>query len=324
MLVLSEAEVDHVLPVSEAIDLVRDAYIAYSRGEVICPQRLPLPLLPAGAVLLSMPAFDGHQYAGVKVVAIQPENVPRHLPIVRATYLLFDASTCETLAVMAATRLTAIRTGAAGGVAAELLARRDADTLAIIGTGAQAATQLMAAIAVRPIRDVWVYSRDSVQVSAFIERMAPLVNVRLHQAISGTEAVRRAAIVVTATNSSTPVFEDHAIGNGTHITAVGAFTSAMQEVPDVTLARAALYVDSLDAAMHEAGELAGPLSRGVFGKDHIRGEIGALAEERIPGRVSADAVTVFKSVGLAAQDLACAAAVFRRAEAAGLGVRATL
>jgi ornithine cyclodeaminase len=196
--------------------------------------------------------------------------------------------------------------------------------MAIIGTGAQADTQLLATVAVRPIRDVWVYSRDSARITAFVERMAPQVRVRLHKALSSTDAVRRADIVVTATNAATPVFEDDAIKSGTHITAIGAFTSSMQEVPDATLARAALYVDTLDAAMHESGELAGPLSRGVFGPEFIRGEIGALAGGRIEGRLSSDQITVFKSVGLAAQDLACAAAVYRRAKAAGVGVRAQL
>ncbi len=324
MLVLSETDVDRLLPVSEAIELVQDAYIAYSRGEVVCPQRLSLPLIPDGAVLLSMPAFDGREYAGVKLVAVQPENLQRRLPIVRATYVLFDAATCETLAVIAATRLTAIRTGAAGGVAASLLALPNADTLAIIGAGAQAETQLMATVAVRPIRDVWVYSRDAAKTAAFVERMAPQVTVRLHAAAGSAEAVAHAGIVVTTTNSSTPVFDDKEIRPGTHITAIGAFTAMMQEVPDATMARASVYVDAMDAALHEAGELAGPLSRGVIRHEIIVGEIGALAEGRIPGRLSGDQVTVFKSVGLAAQDLACAAAVYRRAKAAGVGVRAPL
>src|SRR5712692_7129382 len=138
MLILSEADVLRLLPVADAVELVRTAFIAYSRGEVTCPQRLPLPLQPPNAVLLSMPAFDGKEYAGVKLVAVQPENAARGLPVVRASYQLFNAATAEPLALMAATQLTAIRTGAAGGVAADLLALPDTDTLALIGAGAQA------------------------------------------------------------------------------------------------------------------------------------------------------------------------------------------
>jgi ornithine cyclodeaminase/alanine dehydrogenase-like protein (mu-crystallin family) len=324
MLVLSEADVVRLLPVSEAVDLVRAAFVAYSRGDIICPQRLPLPLLPPGAVLLSMPAFDSRDYAGVKLVAVQPENAARGLPVVRATYLLFDGATGEPLALMGATRLTAIRTGAAGGVAASLLAMPEATTMALIGSGAQAETQLLAAVTVRPIRDVWVYSRQRPRVEDFIAQMAPQVRVRLHAAASSAEAVSHAAIVVTATNAHSPVFADADVRPGTHITATGAFTTEMQEVPDATVARASVYVDADSAAWHEAGELAGPLARGLIRRDHARGEIGALADGRVPGRQSPDEITLFKSVGLAAQDLICAAAVYRRAQEAGAGVRATL
>lgn len=324
MLVLSEADVGQLLPVSDAIDLVRAAFVAYSRGEITCPRRLPLPLLPEGAVLLSMPAFDGREYAGVKLVAVQPANAARGLPMVRASYQLFDASTVEPLALMAATRLTAIRTGAAGGVAADLLALPGTDTLALIGTGAQAETQLLAATAVRPLRDVWVHSRHPAHVEEFIARMAPQVRVALHAASSADEAVRRALIIVTATNALAPVFDDEAVQQGAHITAVGAFTTAMQEVPDATVARAAVYVDADEAAWHEAGELAGPLARGLITRRHARGEIGALAAGAIPGRHSSTEITLFKSVGLAAQDLICAAAIYRRAQEADVGVRATL
>ncbi len=324
MLVLSEADVVQLLPVSEAVELVQAAYVAYTHGEIICPQRLGLPLLPEGAVLLSMPAFDSRDYAGVKLVSVQPENTRRGLPIVRATYLLFDGVTCEPLAVLGATRLTAIRTGAAGGVAAQLLGLPGADTLALIGTGAQAETQLLATVAVRPIRDVWVYSRDPEHVAEWISQMAPQVRLRLHAASSAAEAVAHAAIVVTATNAASPVFPDDAVQPGTHITAIGAFTAAMQEVPDQTVARAAVYVDSLDAAWQEAGELAGAYKRGVIGRDHVVGEIGALAAGEIPGRQGDRQITLFKSVGLAAQDLVCAAAVYRRAREACMGIRAAL
>jgi len=325
MLVISDSDVAKLLPVGEAIGLVRDAFAAYSRGEVICPQRLPLPLLPQGAVLLSMPAFDGRTYAGVKLVAVQPENARRDLPVVRASYLLFEAQTCELLALLAATKLTAIRTGAAGGVAADLLALQDASTLAIIGAGAQAETQLLAAVAVRPIRDAWVYSIEPKLTAAFVARMAGCVpGTLLHEAASSAEALAHAAIVVTATTAAEPVFDDTDLAPGAHITAVGAFTPAMQEVPDATMARARVYVDADEAAWGEAGDLLGPLARGAIRRDHAVGEIGALVDGRIPGRTSEQQITLFKSVGLAAQDLVCAATVYERAREAGVGQHASL
>jgi ornithine cyclodeaminase/alanine dehydrogenase-like protein (mu-crystallin family) len=324
MLAISESEIRVLLPVVEAVPLVRAAYIAYSHGEITCPQRLGLPLLPKGAVLLSMPAFDGREFAGVKLVSVQPENAGRGLSVVRATYLLFDGRTCEPLAIMGATRLTAIRTGASGGVAADLLALPDADSLALLGTGAQAETQLLAALAVRPIREVRIFSRDANHVEQFIARMAPLVTARLRAAGSAAEAVRGARIVVTATNAAEPIFSADDVGPGTHITAIGAYTSAMQEVPDDIVARAAIYVDAVDAAWHEAGDLAGPFSRGLIRRESVLGEIGALAAGEIAGRTSAEQITLFKSVGLAAQDLMCAAAVFHRAQAAGVGAPVNL
>ncbi|MGH2344738.1 MAG: ornithine cyclodeaminase family protein, partial [Chloroflexota bacterium] len=258
------------------------------------------------------------------LVSVQPENARRGLSVVRATYLLFDGTTCEPLAIMGATRLTAIRTGAAGGVAARLLALPDADSLALIGTGAQAETQLLAAVAVRPIRQVWVHSRDPGHVKHFIARMTPLVQARLLGAASASDAVRRAGIVVTATNAATPVFSADDVQPGTHITAVGAFTATMQEVPDAVVAGAAVYVDAVEAAWHEAGELAGPFARGLIGRNQVIGEMGALAAGEIQGRTSVGQITLFKSVGLAAQDLTCAAAAYRRADAAGVGTRVAI
>ena len=324
MLVISDADVEALLPVADAISLVREAFIAFSRGDIICPQRLPLPLQPPGAVLLSMPAYDGHLHAGVKLVAVQPANAGAGLPVVRGTYMLFDARTAEALALMSATRLTALRTGAAGGLAADLLARREAKVLAAIGAGVQAETQILGALSVRPIEMVWVYDQNQAQAAALVERLRPRVQVRLAVATTAAEAIAGADIVVTATNARTPVFPDDAVREGTHITAVGAYTTEMQEVPDATVARAALYVDSREAAWAECGELHGSLARGSIGHDHVRGEIGDLAKGIIPGRQSEDEITMFKSVGLAAQDLFCAAAVYRRARAAGRGVEVSL
>ena len=324
MLAISDGQVDRLLPVADAIDFVRSAFAAFSRGDVVCPQRLPLPLKPENAVLLSMPAFDGRLYAGVKLIGVQPANAARGLPTVRASYMLFDAQTCEPLAVMGATRLTAIRTGAAGGVAASLLARADAATLALIGAGAQAETQLLAALAVRPIRDVWVASGSDRETTDFMARMQDRVAARLHHAATSAQALENADIIVTATNSRNPVFSDADLKPGCHITGIGAFTTEMQEIPDATMARAAVYLDADEAAWSESGELAGAFARGAIARDHAVGEIGALIDGRIAGRRDDRQITVFKSVGLAAQDLVCAAAVYERARDAGIGIEAAL
>lgn len=324
MLVLSEDDVDRLLPIRDAIDFVREAFILFSEGRITCPQRLPLPLDSPGAVLFSMPAFDGRRYAGVKLVAVQPANTARGLPVVRGTYHLLDAATCETLAVLGAARLTAIRTGAAGGLAAELCARESAGSVALFGAGAQAETQLLAVAAVRPIHDVYVWSRSGQRAVAFIAAMERKIRVRFHYCEDPAVAVRQAALIITATKSTHPLFRDRDVQPGTHITAVGAFTADMQELPDDTVARSTVFVDSTAAAWEEAGDLLGPLRRGIIARTHIRAEIGAVAAGLVPGRSSAEEITLFKSVGLAAQDLVCAAAVYRRAQEASQGVQATL
>jgi ornithine cyclodeaminase/alanine dehydrogenase-like protein (mu-crystallin family) len=150
------------------------------------------------------------------------------------------------------------------------------------------------------------------------------VPARLHAAQSSAEALAHARLVVTATNSRIPVFSDAELQAGSHVTAIGAYTTEMQEVPDATIARASVYVDGDDAAWSESGELAGAFARGIIARDHAIGEIGALVDGRVAGRRDNTQITVFKTVGLAAQDLACAAAVYERARASGMGVDAPL
>lgn len=324
MLIIAEEQVDRLLSVADAIEYVRVAFASFSRGDITCPQRLPLALKPRNAVLLSMAAFDGRQYAGVKLVGVQPENAARGLPTVRATYLLFDGLTCEPVALLGATRLTAIRTGAAGGLAASLLAAPGASTVALIGAGAQAETQLVAVLAVRPVSDVWIASASDRETADFVARMEGRVTAEMHRARSSAEALEHAEIIITATNSMTPVFSDADVKAGCHITAIGAYTTAMQEVPDATVARAAVYVDGDEAAWSECGELAGAMARGLILRDHAVGEIGALVDGLIPGRRDKTQITVFKTVGIAAQDLVCAAAVYERARETGAGLVATL
>ena len=301
-----------------AIDAVADGFVALSSGRTTVPLRSRIGLAD-GAVALTMPAgrADAPYYA-VKLVSVVPANPGRGRPLVSALVLLADAVTGETLAVIDGESLTALRTGAAGGVAARCLAPPAARVVALFGAGVQARAQLLALAAVRAIAVVGVVTRSPEHAGALIRWAAErpeLSGVRL-QAQTADAALAGAEIVVTATSSPTPVFAGTCLRPGVHITAVGAFTPDTRELDEVTMRGATVFVDHGPSALAEAGELA------RLGPKDVR-EIGDVIACRVPGRTSADERTVFKSVGNAIQDLVVATAVYDRARELGLGEEVT-
>jgi ornithine cyclodeaminase len=270
-----------------------------------------------------MPARAGSGL-GAKIVSVFPKNTARGLPTVHGVLILLEARTGRPAALMDATYLTALRTGAASGVATDLLALPGARTAAVLGTGAQAATQVLAACAVRPIARVRVFSRDSSHVAAFLARMQSEVPAALVAAASAAEAVRDADVVCTATTSATPVFDGRDLKPGTHVNGVGSYTPQMQEVDTEVVRRAGrVFVDCRAAALAEAGDVLIPLRQGVIREADLV-ELGAVAAGRHPGRTALEAVTFFKSVGVAVQDVAAGAEVLRRAREMNLGTEVEL
>jgi ornithine cyclodeaminase len=225
---------------------------------------------------------------------------------------------------MDGTYLTALRTGAASGVATDLLARPDASTAAIFGAGVQGRTQLEAICAVRPVTDAWIYDPRPEAAQGFARDMKDRVSATIHVAVDAGEATASADIICTVTTSATPVLPDSEVRPGTHLNALGVFKAHMQEIPAETVVRATVFVDSIEAAMEEAGDLLVPMEKGLITRDHIRGKIGAVAAGDCPGRSSADEVTLFKSVGIAVQDVAVAFTVIEKAAELGLGVSVDL
>ena len=297
-----------------AIDAVADGFAALSAGQTTVPLRSRIGL-GAGAVALTMPAGrDGSPYHAVKVVSVVPANPGRGRPLVAATVLLTDAASGELLALIDGNSVTALRTGAAGGVAARFLALPDARVVALFGAGPQAREQLLALVAVRAIAEVRVVTR-SLEHAEMLFRWAAerpeLSRVRLEAGNADT-AVTGAGIVVTATSSPVPVFAGTLLEPGVHITAVGAFTPDTRELDEATMRGATVFVDHRPAALAEAGELQG------LRPEDVR-EIGDVIARRVPGRSAADERTVFKSVGNAIQDLVVATAVYDRSRELGLG-----
>jgi ornithine cyclodeaminase/alanine dehydrogenase-like protein (mu-crystallin family) len=320
--VISSRDLRDLVPMGDAIAAVRQAFIELSAGRAVVPLRGHVPIASQEAALLAMPGYLPAQHGlGAKLVSVFPRNPSRGLPTIFATVVLLDAETGEPAALVEGTYLTALRTGAAGGVAADLLARRDAGIVALFGAGAQGRTQLEAVCAVRPVTQIRVVDARAGAAEAFVAwaREQPWRREATVLAVPEAEmAIRGAEIVLTATTSATPVFPD-VVAPGAHITAIGAYTPQAREIPGTVVSRAAVFVDHRAAAVAEAGDLVLAARDGLFALDAVRAEIGEVAAGTAPGRTHDDEITLFKSVGHAVQDLAVARLALARAEAAGRG-----
>jgi ornithine cyclodeaminase len=275
-----------------------------------------------------MPAYlEDTDELGMKMVSVFSGNIEQGLPIINALVALIDPVTGLPLAILDGTYLTALRTGAASGAATELLARPDAETVAILGTGVQGRTQLQAVSTVRSIERVLVFDTREGAAEAFRAEMGeagPPIPRRIEVASTAKEAITEADILCTATTSSTPVFSDSDVKPGCHINAIGSFTPQMQELPEETVSRALLVVDSREAAWAEAGDLIIARKRGLITEASIHAEIGEIVAGTKPGRTSSDQVTLFKSVGNAVQDVSVGARILEEAKKKGLGTMVEL
>jgi ornithine cyclodeaminase len=308
----------------DAIEAMKQAYSSLSDGKAEVPLRSRLPVPPHDGLTLFMPAFvndNKSQALAVKVVSIFPHNLQRNLPLIFATVLVLEADTGKPVALLEGSSLTAIRTGAASGLATEILSRPDSRVAAIFGAGAQGRTQLEAACTVRTIEQVWVYDSNRERAETFaseITGMGPIPHdIRI--AKTSKEAVHKADIICTATTSISPVFDDAMLKPGVHISAIGSYTPEMQEIPTETVQRARIVVDSLSATLAETGDFVIPIRSGLIKIEDINTELGEILLGRKPGRKSPDEITLFKSVGVAVQDAMAAQVALENAQKLGLG-----
>ena len=313
--ILSAADVRAALPMPKAIDAMRHAYSQLSAGKATAPPRQHIST--DKGVTLIMPAYlPENSEFGIKVVSVYDDNPNLDLPRITATVLVLDPATGTPKAFMDGASLTAIRTGAGGGVAADLLARQDAKTVGLFGAGVQARAQLQAVMAVRNITCVNLISRThasaqqlATEISAWTVTDAPEVNL----VSTPRQVVEDADIVLCATTSGTPLFDGNTLQPGTHITAVGTFVPEKREVDTTTIRRAnRIVVDSREDCLEEAGDL-------IIPNAEIDAEIGEIINGNKPGRQSDEEITFFKSVGVAVQDAVAGAAVLAEAEAKELG-----
>ena len=316
MRILSASDVQAAIDMPGAIDAMRDAFAAVSGGEATVPIRLGLET--EHGVSLFMPAYlSAIGAAGAKVVSVNPGNAAVGLPVIHGVVLVIEATTGRPIALMDGTWLTALRTGAVGGLAADLLARPDASTVALFGAGVQARTQLEAVRCVRSITTVRIVSATGASADRLTAELDGIDALRVDDPDA---ALLGADIVIAATNSATPVFDGSRIEPGTHVTGVGSFTTEMREVDTELIRRARVVVDQREAILEEAGDIVGPIRDGDVDESVMAAEIGEIVLGRAPGRTHADEITFFKSVGNAAQDVAVAARVLAAAERESLGV----
>ena len=324
VLVLNAEEVTRLLPMPQCIKVMRDALAALAMGEALVPLRTVMRVPGASGFLGLMPGYiaprEGDDGAlGMKAVSVFPGNATRGIDTHQGAVLLFEADTGRLSALMDGAAITAIRTAAVSGVATDLLARRDAGELAILGAGVQARTHIEAIVAVRPLRRVRIWSRNPAHAAALASELLPRFKVPIEAAASAEAAVRTADIVATVTASPEPILERGWLKEGVHINAVGSSIPTSREIDSATMAAARLFVDRRESALAEAGDLLIAVREGAVTADHIVSELGDVIIGKNPGRRSPGELTLFKSLGLAVEDVASAAYLARRARETGTG-----
>jgi len=325
MLVLNQNEVTELLPMRACIDVMASALATLARGDAVLPLRTVLVYPDGTGAFAVMPAYLGTpKTIGAKVVTVVPGNHGTEFDSHQGAVLLFDAKNGSLVAILDATPVTAIRTAAVSAVATRELARENASSLAIIGSGVQALTHLEAMCAVRPIKTLRVYSRNRANCQRLADVARQKFKLDASVAASGEDAVRNADIICTTTSSSEPVLFGDWVSPGAHINAVGSSQRSARELDSAAVVRSRLYVDRRESALNESGDMLVPLKAGDITPDHIVGEIGDLLLGRAPRRGSDQEITLFNSLGLAIEDLAAASYVYDQAVRRGIGTAVML
>jgi ornithine cyclodeaminase/alanine dehydrogenase-like protein (mu-crystallin family) len=317
VLVLGYDEVSRLLPMDECIEVMEEALAALARGEMAMPLRFVFSPPGADGLMGLMPSYRGGERPAfaLKAINVIPDNPRlRGLDAHQGGVLLSDGDSGEPVAFLNASAITEIRTAAVSAVATRALAREDARELAILGAGVQARSHLEAMRAVREFERVRIYSPTAEHAQALADEG------RAEAARSAEEAVRDADVVVTATSSSEPVLMRDWLKRGAHVNAIGGRPPVMRELDTATVADAAFFVDRRESAENEAGDYRVAVEQGAIRANHIRAELGEVLIGARPGRASPEELTVFRSLGLAIEDLAAADHVVGRARAEGVGV----
>lgn len=319
VLVLNEREVRGLLSMPECIRVMRGAFASLRDGALQAP-RLPVWQPDGRGCVAAMPAYVSDPPAiGAKVITVFPQNRAAGLESHQGVVALYDAQTGALLSLMHAGAITEIRTAAVSAVATDLLAPRDASTLALLGSGVQAHSHLEAMLCVRDIREVRVWSRTPEHAHEFAGVAGASHPVEIAAAESARDAVADCGIVCTLTPAREPILAGAWLRRGAHLNAVGASVPGFRELDAETVAAARLFVELRDVALREADDVRVPIANGVFGEDHIAGDLGELVRGEVPARTRQDQTTVFESVGMAIEDVAAARFIYAAAVERGAG-----
>lgn len=324
VLIIDQEEVRRLLPMSECMEVMKEALISLAREKVVLPLRTLMWLPDRSGLLGMMPAYSGEPTAlGLKVVTVFPGNHGTELDSHQGAVILFDPQNGRLLAIMDGSEITAVRTAAVSGVATQLLARADAKILALIGSGVQARVHLEAMLLSRSIERVRIWSRHVENAETFARSMSSKLDIPIELSPTARDAVSGADIVCTVTAAREPVVLGDWISAGTHINAVGSSVPSSRELDTAAMLRSRLFVDRRESTTNEAGDFLVPKQEGAINDDHIVGEIGDLLLGA-KGRESEAEITVFKSLGLAVEDVASARHIYDKAMAQGAGIRIEL
>lgn len=319
-LLLTKDDVIRVLDMPDCMTVVEKAFAELASGTAVLPLRIGIT--PPDGLALYMPAYLKEMGAlACKVVSVYKNNPSKHgLPTTIGKVLLQNPDTGAVICVMDGGYLTAVRTGAASGVATRYLARKDKGQIAgIFGAGVQAKMQLWAMAVARELTCAYVYDISVEATKALIKEMSSKLNLEIIPAESADQMLSKADIICTATSSATPLFDGSKVRPGTHINGIGSHTPAARELDTAIIKRSKLVADSYEACLKEAGDIMIPLQEGAIPQSHLRAELGEVILGRKPGRTDAAEITLFKSNGLAIQDAATAKLIYDRALKAGIG-----
>jgi ornithine cyclodeaminase len=324
MRIINRQEVERLLPMAACMDVLADAMRAASSGAVSMPLRLFTPLADGSGSFGLMPGSTlDPPFFGAKVISLLPGNPAKGLPMVQGYVSLFDHDSGKPVALIEGASVTAIRTGAASGLATRVLARKDARTHGIFGTGVQAVTHIDAVNCARDIGEILVWGRDPEKTRQFARQQSE----RLQAAIKATDDPAEAAacdVVSTVTAATSPILEGDWLRPGCHLNLVGVHTPEAREADTRAIVRSRVYVDLMESAMNEAGDILVPIDEGAIDRAHILGEIGQVLAGEIPGRTGDGEITLYKSLGIVAQDLFAAAHIYAAALEDGAGIEVDL
>lgn len=318
MLILTAEDIKRVFTMRDAIEADKEAFRLYSTNKAEVPLRTNINIPKYKGTSLFMPGYvEELDTAGIKIVSVFPENPKLGKPAVPAQMILLDGKTGEISAIMDGTYLTQLRTGASAGAATDILAKQDSKIGALIGTGGQALCQLEALLSARNLKVVKVYSRNIEKVKAFVEEAKEKLGHYGTEIIgvdSSDEAIGNADVITVVTTATSPVFDGEKVKKGAHINGVGSYMKHMQEIDEYIISKAdKIYLDSKEAVLSEAGDFIIPIQKGIITEDIITGELGQVISKTIEGRQSENEITLFKSVGIAVQDVVTAYRIYEKA-----------